>query len=83
MTNDMQERLEDYYDNRGDPETFARRYYCYKLIYYETYQTPWEAIEREKELKKWNRDKKEGLINSVNPDWDFLNYTDDFRVGRF
>lgn len=83
MTNDLQERLEEHYDNRGDSETFAGRYYCYKLIYYEVYRTPWEAIDREKELKKWNRDKKEGLINTANPNWNFLNYTDDFRVGRF
>ena len=82
MTNDLKERLEEHHDNRGNPETFAGRYYCYKLIYYEAYRTPYEAIKREKELKKWSRMKKEALINKVNPDWDFLNYKDDFRVGR-
>lgn len=82
MTNDLKERLIEHYNNRGDPETFAGRYYCYKLIYYEAYQTAQEAIEREKELKKWRREKKEALINTVNPEWEFLNYNDDFRVGR-
>ncbi|MFD2248025.1 hypothetical protein [Pontibacter ruber] len=31
------------------------------------------AIEREKELKKWSRKKKEALIESINPKWYFLN----------
>ena len=82
MTNDLGERLSDHYKNRGDWQTFAGRYYCYKLIYYEAYRTAMEAIKREKELKKWRREKKEALINSVNSDWEFLNYKDDFRVGR-
>ncbi|WP_407935488.1 hypothetical protein [Fodinibius sp. Rm-B-1B1-1] len=51
-------------------------------MYYEAYKTAQEAIEREKELKKWRREKKEKLINEVNPEWEFLNYKDDFRVGR-
>ncbi|PAU94881.1 endonuclease [Aliifodinibius salipaludis] len=82
ITKELSERLKEHYENRGDPETFAGRYYCYKLIYYETYRTAQKAIEREKELKKWRRDKKEILINNVNPGWKFLNYNDDFRVGR-
>ncbi len=83
MTNTMQRRLKEHFENRGNPKTFAGRYYCYKLIYYEYYKTAWEAIAREKELKKWNRKKKEALIEKVNPKWDFLNYTEDFRVGRY
>jgi len=82
MTNNLRKRLQEHHDNRGDPETFAGRYYCYKLIYYVAYRTAQEAIEREKELKKWRREKKEALINEVNPEWEFLNYKDDFRVGR-
>ncbi len=82
MTNELSKRLNEHYENRGDPETFAGRYYCYKLIYYEAYKTFQKAIEREKELKKWRREKKETLIDSGNPNWEFLNYKDDFRVGR-
>jgi putative endonuclease len=82
MTNDLGKRLNDYYRHRGDWQTFAGRYYCYKLIYYEAYRTAYGAIKREKELKKWRREKKEALINKVNSDWEFLNYKDDFRVGR-
>lgn len=82
MTNKLSKRLNEHFENRGDPETFAGKYYCYKLIYYEAYKTSQQAIEREKELKKWRREKKERLINNVNPDWEFLNYKDDFRVGK-
>src|SRR5699024_4600285 len=82
MTNNLSRRLKQHQDNKGKGDTFAGRYYCYNLIYYEVYSTPLEAIEREKECKKWNRSKKEALISAVNPDWDFLNYTDDFRTGR-
>lgn len=82
MTNLLSERLKEHYENRGDPEIFVGRYYCYKLIYCEAYRTAQKAIEREKELKKWRREKKEALITEKNSDWEFLNYKDDFRVGR-
>lgn len=74
--------MREHYENRGEGESFAGRYYCFKLVYYECFNTAWEAIEREKEIKKWRREKKNALIESVNPSWYFLNYTDDFRVGQ-
>jgi putative endonuclease len=46
---------------------------CYYLVYYERYQFIDDAIEREKQLKKWRRQKKEFLIKGFNPDWNFLN----------
>ncbi|GAA5522552.1 hypothetical protein Asal01_02513 [Fodinibius salicampi] len=51
MTNDLGKRLNDHYRHRGDWQTFAGRYYCYKLIYYEAYRTAYEVIKREK-IKK-------------------------------
>ena len=39
-----------------------------KLVYYETYSDIAQAIEREKKLKKWRREKKEWLIKTLNPD---------------
>lgn len=83
MTNDLHRRLKEHYEDRGNRKTFSGRYYCHKLIYYECYGAPYEAICREKEIRKWNRAKKEALIGTVNPEWDFLNHTDDFRVGRY
>ncbi len=73
MTNDLADRMLKHYQNRGQKKTFAGRYYCYILIYYEEFRRPIHAIEREKQLKRWSRAKKEALINSINPGWHSLN----------
>ena len=73
MTNDLESRIIEHYRNRGKNKTFAGRYFAYCLLYYETYGKPDHAIEREKEIKDWNRKKKEELIKAVNPKWRFLN----------
>jgi putative endonuclease len=73
VTNNLVKRLNEHYENRGKPETFAGKYYCYNLVYWEVYQFVNQAISREKELKKWRRGKKDDLINSFNPEWKFLN----------
>jgi putative endonuclease len=62
-----------HYENKGNKQTFTGRYHCYKLIYYERFDKPMDAIDREKEIKKWRRSKKEALINTMNPHWKFLN----------
>ena len=48
---------------------FTQKYNCNKLIYYETFNEVKLAINREKEIKKWRREKKIKLINSFNPEW--------------
>jgi putative endonuclease len=73
VTNNLSARVMEHWENRGQHETFAGKYFCYNLIYYETYQYIQVAIDREKEIKKWNRKKKEDLIASENPEWIFLN----------
>lgn len=35
VTNNLQQRMFQHYENRGKPETFAGKYYCYNLIYFE------------------------------------------------
>jgi putative endonuclease len=72
MTNDIERRMKEHFENRGDPKTFAGRYFCYNLVYWERHETATHAIEREKEIKKWRREKKEELINSLNPEWNTL-----------
>ena len=69
VTNNLEERIDQHYNNRGNPQTYAGRYHCYYLIYFETYPHPYEAILREKEIKKWSRVKKEKLIATSNPAW--------------
>ena len=73
VTNDLGRRLQQHYGNRGNPETFAGKYYCYNLVYHEWHQYVLNAIDREKELKNLLREKKEELIRSVNPEWKFFN----------
>jgi putative endonuclease len=38
-------------------------------MYYENFLTIQEAIAREKQIKKWRREKRVALINSINPSW--------------
>ena len=75
VTNNLAARLTEHWENRGQPETFAGKYFCYNLIYYEIYQLIEAAISREKEIKKWSRGKKEFLIDTTNPDRICLNET--------
>jgi len=51
---------------------FSKRYNLDKLVYYEAFNDPNIAINREKQIKKWSRQKKIDTINSFNPDWDDL-----------
>jgi len=51
------------------PKSFTSKYLMTKLVYYEIYDTPDEAIAREKQIKKWNRKRKNALIERENPEW--------------
>jgi putative endonuclease len=73
VTNDLQRRLLEHRANKGKPETFAGKYYCYNLIYYERHTQVQHAIDREKEIKLMNRQEKEELIKSINPKINVLN----------
>ena len=48
---------------------FSRKYGINRLVWYEEYPTAIEAIEREKDMKKWRRDWKVLLIEEQNPLW--------------
>jgi len=73
VTNDIGKRLQQHYENRGNQESFAGRYYCYNFVYCEVHEDVECAIEREKEIKKWRRKKKVKLIEEQNPDWRSMN----------
>ena len=72
VTNSLPDRMAQHYANRGLASTFAGRYFCYNLIYFEEYTESKIAIAREKELKGWTRVKKEVLIAAENSEWIFL-----------
>src|SRR5256885_659183 len=48
---------------------FASRYNVTRLVYYEMFAYPGDAIAREKEIKGWRRSRKIDLIESMNPRW--------------
>ena len=74
ITNNIQKRLsQHYFDSQNAKQSFAGKYNCIYLVYYEGFQYPKEAIAREKELKKWRREKKNNLISEFNPKWETLN----------
>jgi len=74
VTNDVKVRIHSH-RNPGlvTRIPFATKYQCFYLVYYERFQWIEDAIDREKQLKKWSRSKKENLINNCNPNWNFLN----------
>ena len=67
VTNNLSRRLFEHKNKLI--EGFTKKYNLDKLVYYELFFDINDAIRREKELKKWRRDKKNNLIESLNPDW--------------
>ena len=64
VTNDMERRVQEH--KSGLVPGFTQKYKCNKLVYYELFSDINQAIDREKQLKKWSRVKKELLIDSMN-----------------
>src|SRR5262249_5522583 len=54
---------------QGLIEGFTKRYDVKLLVYYEFHETMPQAIQREKQLKEWQRAWKVRLIESMNPEW--------------
>ena len=67
MTNNLERRL---YEHKNKLiEGFTKKYNLDKLVYFEHTTDVNNAIRREKEIKKWRREKKNNLIESLNPNW--------------
>jgi putative endonuclease len=73
VTNDLDRRLHEHYFGTDQKESFTGKYKCFYLVWFERHQYVNHAIEREKEIKGWTRDKKIKLIEEENPNWIFLN----------
>jgi len=67
VTNNLWRRVEEHkmHLNKG----FTSKYNVEKLVYYEEFNDPSDAIAREKQLKDRSRQKKIDLIESVNKEW--------------
>ena len=68
VTGNLEERIRQHKNHRFK-NSFTDKYNCEYCIYYEEFDYINNAIDRETELKKWNRKKKEALINKLNPEW--------------
>jgi len=71
VTRDLVRRV---YEHRYhmDPDSFTARHHIHKLVYYECTNDVTAAIEREKQIKGWNRKRKNKLIETRNPRWEDL-----------
>ena len=75
LTNNIQRRLsQHYFDSENAKKSFAGKYNCFYLVYYQVFEDINAAIKREKEIKGWRREKKNQLISEFNPNWDFFNH---------
>jgi putative endonuclease len=70
FTNNIKRRVYEHRENLIDG--FSKKYSCHKLVFYEHFTYVYNALNREKEIKDWNRKKKEELIKSINPHWNDL-----------
>ena len=67
FTNNIRQRVRQHKD--GLVEGFASRYKINSLVYFETFRDVTSGIAREKQIKRWSREKKLRLIQKENPDW--------------
>lgn len=67
VTNDLGRRLGEHSEGLGS--AFVTKYNVHRLVYFEEHPSAAEAIAREKQIKRWRREKKERLIAMLNPDW--------------
>ena len=67
VTNDLQRRL--YEHKHKLVKGFTEKYNVDKLVYFEETDDVVSALAREKEIKKWRREKKNNLVLSLNPEW--------------
>jgi len=67
VTNNLERRI---YEHKNKMvKGFTKKYNMSKLVYFEETHDIIAAIGREKEIKKWRRQKKNQLVNNSNPTW--------------
>ena len=67
FTNDLKRRV--YEHQKKLVKGFSEKYNVNKLVYFEETSDVTTAIEREKKIKKWRREKKDNLVFKMNPKW--------------
>jgi putative endonuclease len=74
VTNNLERRVYEH-KNKRNVDSFSARYNISRLVYFEETNNILEAIAREKQLKRWRREKKVFLIEQHNPAWHDLSET--------
>ena len=67
ITSNLAQQMYQHQEGLGDG--FTKKYDVHQLVYYEVHLDVYEAITREKRIKKWNRQWKINLIEENNPQW--------------
>ena len=67
MTSNLRKRVWEHKNHIR--QGFTDDYNCTRLVYWESFDDVAHAIDREKQLKRWRREKKEWLIERRNPHW--------------
>jgi putative endonuclease len=67
MTSTLDERAFQHKEKHF--EGFTAKYGVDRLVYFEVFDNVHKAIAREKQIKRWRREKKVALIKRVNPQW--------------
>ncbi|MGB0718937.1 MAG: GIY-YIG nuclease family protein [Bdellovibrionales bacterium] len=75
VTNDLERRLQEH--KSGLVKGFSKKYNLRKLVYFEDCFSSVAAIAREKEIKGWRREKKDKLVETLNPEWRDLSVDDE------
>ena len=79
VTNNLSRRI---YEHKNELyEGFTKKYKLHKLVYFEECVDINAAILREKQLKGWKREKKNALIETINPKW--IDLADSKDLGLF
>lgn len=68
VTNNLELRVYQH-KKAENKKAFTARYRINRLVYFEEFDNVYNAIDREKQIKKWRREKKVKLIINSNPDW--------------
>ena len=67
VTNSLERRV--WFHRNNTVKSFTKTYKVDRLVYYEQFNEASDAISREKEIKGWRREKKNQLVQTLNPKW--------------
>jgi putative endonuclease len=70
VTDNLERRMVEH--RQGLVPGFTTRYRIFRLVHFELFGDIRDAIAREKEIKRWRREKKIWLIERQNPTWEDL-----------